>query len=58
MIEVVLLHITEVGIAKIAEVSRVMNPLFGDIGLEREGHYYGSSVGWEEKNTKRHADKE
>jgi len=57
MIEVMLLHVTEIRIAKTAEVGRVMDPLFGDVGLESEGHHNRSSEGWEEKNTKRHAGK-
>ena len=39
MIEVMLLHVAEIGIAKTAEVGCVVDPLFGDIRLESEGHH-------------------
>lgn len=57
MIEVMLLHIAEVGIAKIAEVGRVVDPLFGNIRLESEGHHNRSGEGRKEQNAERHAGK-
>ena len=50
MIEVMLLHVAEIGIAKIAKMGRVMDPLFGDIGLESEGHHDRSGKGWKKQN--------
>jgi hypothetical protein len=58
MIEVMFLHVPEVGIAKIVEVRGVMNPFFGDIGLEREGQDNRSSERWEQQNTQWHSDEE
>ena len=58
MVEVMLLHVAEIGIAKIAEVGRVVDPLFGNIGLKSEGHHNRSGEGWEKQNTERHAGKE
>ena len=58
MVEVMLLHVAEIGIAKVAEVGRVVNPLFSDIGLEREGHHDRSGVGWEQQNAQGHPDEE
>ena len=57
MIEVMLLHVAEIGIAKIAEVGSVVDPLFGDIGLESEGHHNRNGEGWKKQNTERHAGK-
>lgn len=58
MIEVMLLHITEVGIAKITEVGGVMDPLFGDVGLEKHSHGDRSSERWEKENAQWHQEKE
>jgi hypothetical protein len=58
MIEVMLLHVTEIRVAKIVEVGRVMDPLFGDIGLESESHHDRSSERWKKKNTQWHTEKE
>ena len=57
MIEVMLLHVAEIGIAKIAEVGRVVDPLFGNIRLESEGHHNRSGEGRKEQNAERHAGK-
>ncbi len=37
VVEVMFFHVTEIWIAKIVEVGRVMNPLLGDVGLECRG---------------------
>ena len=57
MIEVMLLHVAEIGIAKITEVGRVVDPLFGNIRLESEGHHNRSGEGRKKQNTERHAGK-
>ena len=38
VIEVMFLHVTEIWIAKIVEMGRVMNLLLSDVGLESRGH--------------------
>ena len=58
MIEVMLFHVTEIGIAKTVEVRRMMNPLLGDIRLESEGNDNRRGVGWKKQNTQRHEEKE
>src|SRR4030095_4508191 len=57
MIEVMFLHVAEIGSTKIAELGRVVDPLFGDISLESEGQHNRSGEGREKKNTERHAGK-
>ena len=58
MIEVMLLHVTEIRIAKIGEVGGVVNPLFGYIRLESRSHHNRSSEGWKKQHTQRHHETE
>ena len=53
MIEVVFLHVAEVGISEIVVVRRVMDPLFGYVGLESTGDHHRSCERRKEKNAQR-----
>jgi len=53
VIEVVLLHVAEVGISEIVVVRRVMDPLFSYVGLESTGDHHRSGEGRKEKNGQR-----
>jgi hypothetical protein len=58
MIEVVFLHVTEIGIFEIVEVRSVVDPLFCDIGLESCGQNNGRREGRKKKNAQGDEDKE
>src|SRR5258705_11906603 len=50
VIEVVFLHVAEVGISEIVVVRRVMDPLFGYVGLESTRDHHRSGERRKEKN--------
>ena len=50
VIEVVFLHVAEVGILEIVVVRRVMDPLFSYVGLESTGDHHRSGERRKEKN--------
>src|SRR6266849_5997068 len=50
VIEVVFLHVAEVGISEIVVVRRVMDPLFSYVGLESTGDHHRRSERRKEKN--------
>jgi hypothetical protein len=50
VIEVVFLHVAEVGISKIVVVGRMMDPLFSNVGLESASDHHRSGERRKEKN--------
>ena len=58
MIKVMLLHIAEVGITKIAEVRRMVNPFFRDVRLVSRRHHNRGGERRKQKNTQWHKQNE